>query len=385
MSYTIIVGYERCFPWTFADWLINYADGFVRRGFFGQIMVLLSEFLKVNPGAIVLFFLLFITIAFFKLSWDLLFFRKEDLSPYALAIFSPFIFSFYITNPHTAVRKEIMFHVVLLFLILSALKDNVRKFRVKFFSILGLYPLLILSHELFAVYLPYILMVYVIKERVSLREIIKVKTIPVLILIVLSMVALVGAASTVPTDYKTVVKMVKKVNELGYTKLNLAKQFLTNGAMAYLTKTREYAKKDVLAVVDNYRKYYPQAFALAALAFIPFIKRLSVVFKNKLNILLFSLSLVLTAVLFTYARDWGRFTSVHLFAIFALSFLSEERVELSKKWKIAIYTVLPFYALLWRIPFSNNALPYKFINYDNAVHYIIDLPKKIVTIVRDLI
>ena len=51
-------------PYITADWLINYQGGFVRRGFIGEILFQLNNFLKIDILHLV-FFLNLITILIF--------------------------------------------------------------------------------------------------------------------------------------------------------------------------------------------------------------------------------------------------------------------------------------------------------------------------------
>ena len=52
-------------PWLVADWLINYSDGFVRRGLSGEVLMLLSDVTNLEIKIILKTFLIILSITFF--------------------------------------------------------------------------------------------------------------------------------------------------------------------------------------------------------------------------------------------------------------------------------------------------------------------------------
>ena len=94
--------------WITGDWLINYADGIIRRGLSGEILIFLSNIFSLNVLYIVIFiqsilFLLFL-IHFLQIIKN-----KEITIWYFFLIFSPLTFLFTFYDPLTVGRKEVIF------------------------------------------------------------------------------------------------------------------------------------------------------------------------------------------------------------------------------------------------------------------------------------
>ena len=60
--------YSEYSSWQYVEWLINYQGGFVRRGFIGEILFQLNNFLKIDILHLV-FFLNLITILIYFFWW----------------------------------------------------------------------------------------------------------------------------------------------------------------------------------------------------------------------------------------------------------------------------------------------------------------------------
>src|SRR5579875_1677289 len=88
-----------------ADWLINYSQGFVRRGFIGEFILLAAHLLHVPPPWMVVVVQMAIYVAFlcgvYKLAAPL----RRDVLWYCI-MFSPAALAFMILDPMHTVRKE---------------------------------------------------------------------------------------------------------------------------------------------------------------------------------------------------------------------------------------------------------------------------------------
>ena len=104
------------YSYQYEDWLINYSNGFVRRGFAGEIFLKFSTLLNVNLQSLVLFFLIFLLILFYKKSYDLISSIKLPKLFFFL-LFSPFFYFFYIVNHNSGVRKEFLLYLFFIFLL----------------------------------------------------------------------------------------------------------------------------------------------------------------------------------------------------------------------------------------------------------------------------
>ncbi len=153
-------GYLTHHTWKIGDWLINYQGGMVRRGLLGELIYQLAHFSHINPGYYVLLFQILFYAAFFFFSY-LLLKRQHALLPYAILIFSPFIFTFQINDLYGGYRKEVIYFAVLAFITWSAKTSEYKIFERMFYITLLLYPAVILTHEMLAIFLPYLLVVYI--------------------------------------------------------------------------------------------------------------------------------------------------------------------------------------------------------------------------------
>ncbi len=377
-SYIIMVQYVRGDPWSFADWLISYKEGFVRRGLTGELVFFISSHSPLNPGQVVVIIVLSLYFIFYLLSFILLK-NEHDPFPYILLVFSPFIFSFQVNDSLAlaAGKKEILFFILLLTNVLAARKGK-RTFLKALFSSLGIFPLITLSHEGLVIYLPYLLMIYILLYGKEWKE--PRKLVIIISLLIANLIVFYLVYKTVPMEKSKVSKLMRYVINSGYKNFNIPMQYITGGAFDWLSRTREVAREYVNRLLNNYIKFYPQAILLAFIGYIPLLKKLKVIFKNPLNFLLLSTTLFGTYFLLLYAIDWGRFIQIHLFSIFALTFVVKEPVQIPKKWKILILFLLPIYALFWYIPVNRNAYPYNFINYLRTGRYITDFLNKVKTV-----
>ena len=134
-------------PWLVADWLINYSDGFVRRGLSGEVLMLLSDVTNLEIKIILKTFLIILSITFFLKI--LLAVKSLNISFWLLLVFlSPAYISFYIYDPGIIGRKEILLYLSYLFWLssLSSKKNNFKKTSY-FYAFLSI--LLTLFHEVF--------------------------------------------------------------------------------------------------------------------------------------------------------------------------------------------------------------------------------------------
>ena len=93
-----------------SEWVINYGGGFVRRGFFGEIILQLSIFFKIKlrEGFLIFQILLYLFYYFF-IYWLLSSFKKNFII--YLAIFSPVFYSFGLYELEALGRKEILMYI----------------------------------------------------------------------------------------------------------------------------------------------------------------------------------------------------------------------------------------------------------------------------------
>ncbi len=139
--------------WQYGEWLINYQNGFVRRGLIGEFIFNLSKVFKNNIQISYILVLSVILSFFYYSSYSLVQRIKFNFLTYFI-IFSPLFYFFIIVISKVGIRKEIVLFVFYLFYLtfLSKKSFNFEK-NWKFILI---FPFLLFNHEGAFFYLPYI-------------------------------------------------------------------------------------------------------------------------------------------------------------------------------------------------------------------------------------
>jgi len=324
--------------WNIGDWLINYHGGFVRRGLTGEIVISLARLTSLNVGIIVVMLQSLCYGIYFYFTYLLL--RKVYLLPYAMLVVSPFIFTFQI-NQAFGYRKEIIFFALLSFLAWSkcALRRNI--FEKIFFIALPFYALAVLSHEMLILFIPYLLILYLIGGKPSHKQCgsLALCLLPALVSFLFCLYFK-GTHEQVRVIYNTLGNMNYAVPAQG-------------GAIFSLSiSTWDAICKVRVLFLYLYAAYLP-AIALALVAFMPIYSTLLALFTDKLLALLFLLSLVGTVILAIVAEDWGRFIYIHLVSLFILALVADQSIQNREKpdryFGIPMLTV--FLVLIWALTF----------------------------------
>ncbi|MBL4819526.1 MAG: hypothetical protein JKY98_00855 [Gammaproteobacteria bacterium] len=288
------------------DWLINYQGGFIRRGLFGEIALILSSYADINTGLIVFLVQIVLYLVFFIFSYFLL---KEQklLTPYILLIFSPFIFAFQIHNVDGGFRKEIIYFALLSFVAWSSTRYQEKIFEKIVYGILLIYPLVILTHEMLAVFLPYIVAIYIVKLDLNVKRLVTLA-----VFISLSVVSFI-LALLYPGTHEQVTLIFD----------SLVDYSVEGGAISWLDKSASFGYNHLRAEFLSWGSIAGFSFTLvlSSLAYIPITKKIHLLFHNQEARYLILFSLIGTLPLFIVAVDWGRFVYIHLVSIFILSML----------------------------------------------------------------
>ena len=141
------------FNWSFQDWLINYSGGFVRRGFAGEFIAIISDnffdqkahyYLGVQIHTVYFFLVSFLYFLFYT---QLYFFLKNEEINFQnlFIILSPLSLPFIIYNIGAIGRKEILLFIILLFFIF--LIKFLKKKKLSIIFLIFSFPLVLLIHE----------------------------------------------------------------------------------------------------------------------------------------------------------------------------------------------------------------------------------------------
>ena len=103
--------------WQYGEWLINYQNGFVRRGLIGELIYLMSTLFNENIQVAFFIIISIICILFYFLNYYFIKDIKLNFI-YWLIIFSPLFYLFFVVVSKVGINREIIFYIYyLLYLI----------------------------------------------------------------------------------------------------------------------------------------------------------------------------------------------------------------------------------------------------------------------------
>lgn len=344
--------------WKIGDWLINYQGGFVRRGLPGEIFLSLSSWTAL-PASVFAFGAQILSYIVYFVFTGLLLIRQSRLLPMALLIISPYIFLFQIHDTSGGYRKEIIYFSVLAIVAWSAGSIRRDRFERAMIIVLLAYPMVILAHEMLAVFLPYILAIYIGNKKLDRQLILRIGG-----LVTPSVIAF-AMSLKYPGTAEQVVAICNSLE--GYAPTNCHE----GGAIGWLQRSAEHGLNKVYEKVQKYHYIESYLFAtvLAAIAYIPISTRVRKLWSDTPLRILILISVIGSLPLFVFAVDWGRFIYIHLFSLFIVLLTFEDATlaeqnartpSLSmhgmwfKRRRRLAYTLLGLFALgyasLWHIP-----------------------------------
>jgi hypothetical protein len=150
--------------WSAFDWLSNYQGGFVRRGFLGEAILGLADITGIAPTNLVFAGMLGAYAAQALLLVGL--FRGiPDASPALLVIFAPFMLGFEVLTTSAIGRKDVIFLVVLSAVAFLHARGKAGASSLAPEIALAILPFLVLTHEAFFLFSPYLLVFGLIDSR----------------------------------------------------------------------------------------------------------------------------------------------------------------------------------------------------------------------------
>jgi hypothetical protein len=146
--------YKTLAPISFVEWLNNYQYKFIRRAFFGNLIFIISNYLKANLLYITFLTQTFLYTFFYYFSFKIISAYKETNFLFLLAIFSPLGFIFPLAELSALGRQEIIFLFFISFYYFSILG---KKKIVSQIILILLIPTSLLSHEGMIFYFSYLI------------------------------------------------------------------------------------------------------------------------------------------------------------------------------------------------------------------------------------
>ncbi len=338
--------------YTWAELLINYQGGFVRRGLLGEILFRLQP---VIPSVVLAGILIFCCYCLFTYLVLKLFSDDAPLVVFAFFVFSPAALLFPAYEPSIFGRKELFFFLAFVLAIFAFRKFS--DIGVKVFLFLALYTIATLIHEaaIFFAPLAACLLVFSIHEQK------KHYRLKVLCSLFLYFCAL-GIFLLLNIDRNFDSSAIIKSWNPYFPNIG------TGIALSFLNKGYETAGQLIWSKAVQFNQFTGPFMVDFCLAFLPVILLLihtthleffRTLKRDEPLIFVFTIaSLLAPLALFGFLLDWGRaiyFISMHTF-IFLIALNSFGLVEYkaippvtSYQWKIYNLFFL-YYVLLWRMP-----------------------------------
>lgn len=291
-------------PYSVGDWLINYQGGFVRRGFVGEISLLLSNYFGVSQLIIIYILQIGCYAVFYYLSYRLILLQKS-LCPFYLLIFAPFTFDFPIF--WTGLRKDVFYLLIIAAAAHAASTKGGQAFLRVYYVLLSVYPLVVLSHEASIAFLPYVVAtLFVVFEAPEPSHLIRTALLTSLSAIAFLAVALAKA------DWETVRQICESLESVAPSDCVTLDH---TGAITWLAVSIGRAMQSVVARIkwDGYLSLYPTTLMMVMIGFAPAYRHLALLLRHRAIVLLTVCSLAATAGLATVMLDWGRL--IHLQAV----------------------------------------------------------------------
>jgi len=354
----------------YADWLINYQGGFVRRGLVGELFFQIFKITSIRLDFIALFFISLFYIFFYKNLYLLIKNIKLNFIN-LLLVFSPFSFLYPIMEQKISGRKDIIFLFFLSFLCvyLRKIKFEFQKYLIIFFSFFSIF-----SHTGFIFFIPFFLIIFILLNkkqpfRFILRELIII-CLNILFFLILILKNTSISLNSIELICNSISQFVRdNCNNQGYISTltwSLEKNILL---------------KNELWISENYNLFFLKVFIITFFPiFLIFSFSNLVKYKNINIIFISSLLIAASLPLFYIGSDYGRYLHIIYlsFLMIYFSLLNDKliitkipKIKIIKNLKIKFYItcfIIFLYGFTFTVPHccSNK---FKF-NYSNLFYNI---------------
>jgi hypothetical protein len=354
--------YDLCFAPSYAigDWLINYSQGFVRRGLSGQFILLLGRALHLPlPWTAVLvqipLYALFLYGAY-KLAAPL----RRDALWYALLL-SPATLPFMILNPANGCRKEVLLFAALaaFILLLQRGRNAQRSPNSIALSLLlaALVAVMVLSHDALFCCLPFFFAAIALATR-DLKLALKISAAPALLAL-----ALIDITAHHPGDLHTAIGICRSVGGRWIAVDDT--RDLCAGAIRHISWTLAHSRREELQSLHD----WPLFLLLALLSAAPFVVALARLrrqdhlrFESTVLASTAILCALLSVPLFYLTIDWGRWIHMQAICLLLVVLLAAQRAPsfhpqphaqpttAGKPWRAPLLIAVFLYCTCWTLP-----------------------------------
>ena len=340
-------------PWIAGDWLMNYEAGILRRGFSGEIILLLSNISSINPTYLLIFFQ--ISLYFFFLYFFIQILNKKKINIWFLfLLLSPVTIAFTFYDPLVIGRKEVIFftfYAIYISIFLNDLKISV--FKVIFYFSIGF--IFVLIHEIFI----FFSLFFVFTKYFNIYK----KNIKIKINYFLNEFSLVFGSLIA-----FLILLFFSTNNPGVQDL-VCNRLLNNGLTPEICKgalteivfskyVNSYKSFGLIEYILSYN--YLRTYLISLILF--FLPLYIFLLKQKINkkqIKLFTIFIIIQLIflvsIFVVVNDWGRYLNIYfiLILVFVSNFFLRKNLQKVKKFNyknLFIVLILFLYSLSWHMP-----------------------------------
>ena len=332
--------------WQYADWIINYQGGFIRRGFIGEILFNIHNFSTIRLDYVILAFviLLYIFVAYILIK-SIKYIHQSYIN--ILIFLSPGFFIYPIMNSEIIGRKDIL--LIAIFGIFVFFEKKFKDTALVFLLIFSI-TLLVLSHSGFLFYTPYLIFLYILIKSNRAKQI-KFLEISGFFLLLLTLLLLIyfnqGSMEHVEKICLST-KMFVKENCGNTGQLFWIGNDAQNHIAVQVIKSKHlfiYLLSLVLVYIFLGIKLFNSRFKIKSFKL------------NKINpLIIFCILFIFSMPIYYLGTDWGRYIfNSYVCSFFIFLYCLKENL-LNRSYKLnfkkgTFIVLLFFYSFFWTFPF----------------------------------
>ena len=324
--------------WTTSEWLINYHGGFVRRGLIGELLLLINQFLNLNPRYLVYIFEVILLAFYYYLI--IKFIKLKYLPILLLIIFSPLSFIYPVAESETIARKETLLFCIYIIFLISLISNNLK---LSFFVTIILLPIMNLIWDGILFYIPFFILTFLNQgKKIEFKKFVffLLSFIPYLLTLYILF--------NTKASQEGLLLMCEAIKEPCFASMNYIDESLDNNINQVLSSFKfEYALRYLFIFI---------------ICFYAIFSILNKATSKNLLFKQYSLCVLPTFFLFYIAYDWGRYLSIlYIFSLLTIIFFIKKKVVnvskcnfnkflenlYQKKQKLLLYLLFFSYLFLW--------------------------------------
>ncbi len=323
--------------WTTSEWLINYHGGFVRRGLVGELLLLINQFLNLNPRYLVYIFEVILLAFYYYLI--IKFIKLKYLPILILIVFSPLSFIYPVAETETIARKETILFCIYIIFLFSLISNNLK---LSFFVTIVLLPIMNLIWDGIFFYIPFFILTFLNQgKKIEFNKF------------------MFFLSSFIPYLLTLYVLFNTKASQEGLLLMCEAIREPCFASMNYLDESLDHNINQVLSSFKI--EYLLRHLFIFIISFYAIFSLLNKVASKNILLMQYSLCVIPTFVLFYIAYDWGRYLNIlYIFSLLTIIFFIKKKVvnvsksnfnkfleNLYHKKKLLFYFLFFSYLFLW--------------------------------------